>query len=105
ASKFPPAVRSFFEREDMPESPGNKGWRPPFLPKFAGAVKARRITAAASMKDEDEAFRDSVFEILLSSHDLVENTRALAAKAGYFVAVDNSCDDWDYAEAARYLLE
>jgi hydroxypyruvate reductase len=45
-----------------------------------------------------------VFEILLSSHDLVENARALAEKAGYFVAVDNSCDDWDYADAARYLL-
>ena len=29
----------------------------------------------------------------------------LAQKAGYFVAVDNSCDDWDYADAARYLLE
>jgi hydroxypyruvate reductase len=29
----------------------------------------------------------------------------LAQKAGFFVAVDNSCDDWDYAEAARYLLE
>jgi hydroxypyruvate reductase len=29
----------------------------------------------------------------------------LAREAGYFVAVDNSCDDWDYADAARYLLE
>ena len=57
------------------------------------------------MSGEDEAFRDSVFEILLSSHDLVENARALAEKAGYYVAVDNSCDDWDYADAARYLLE
>ena len=57
------------------------------------------------MTGEDEAFRDSVFEILLSSHDLVENARALAQKAGYFVAVDNTCDDWDYADAARYLLE
>ncbi|HWG20692.1 MAG TPA: DUF4147 domain-containing protein [Terracidiphilus sp.] len=103
-AKFPPAVRAFFERDDMPESPGNKSWRPPFLPRIAGAVLARRITAAASMKDEDRAFRDSVFEILLSSHDLVENTRALAEKAGYHVAVDNSCDDWDYADAARYLL-
>ncbi len=26
-------------------------------------------------------------------------------KAGYYTAVDNSCDDWDYADAARYLLE
>ena len=57
------------------------------------------------MSGENEAFRDSVFEILLSSHDLVENARALAVKAGFHVAVDNSCDDWDYADAARYLLE
>jgi hypothetical protein len=57
------------------------------------------------MSGEDPAFRDSVFEILLSSHDLVENARALAQKAGYHVVVDNSCDDWDYADAARYLLE
>ena len=35
----------------------------------------------------------------------MENVRALAAEAGYYVVVDNSCDDWDYADAARYLLE
>jgi glycerate 2-kinase len=105
APKLPAKVRAFFEREDMPESPGNKSWKPPFLPRFAEAVLARRLTAAATMKDEDHAFRDSVFEILLSSHDLVENARAIAQKAGYFVAVDNTCDDWDYADAARYLLQ
>jgi hydroxypyruvate reductase len=106
-SKFPPAVRDFFERGDLPESPGNKGWRPQFLPKLprTDAVLARRVTAAASMNSEDAGFRDSVFEILLSSHDLVENARALAQKAGYHTVVDNSCDDWDYAAAARYLLE
>ena len=51
APKLPPSVRAFFEREDLPESPGNKGWRPPFFPKFPklGKVRARRITAAASM--------------------------------------------------------
>jgi hydroxypyruvate reductase len=107
AAKLPPAVSAFFERDDLPESPGNKGWRPPFFAKFPklGAVAARGVTAAASMSGEDEAFRKSVFEILLSSHDLVENARALAEKAGFHVAVDNSCDDWNYAEAARYLLE
>jgi len=105
AEKLPAPVSAFFDREDMPESPGNKSRRPPFLPKFAGAVLARRITSAATMKEEDAAFRNSVFEILLSSHDLVENASAIAEKEGYFVAVDNSCDDWDYADAARYLLE
>jgi glycerate 2-kinase len=106
--KLPPKVRTFFEREDLPESPGNKTWRPPFLSKKLAkpdAVLARRVTAAATMSGEDGAFRDSVFEILLSSHDMVENARVRAQNAGYFVAVDNSCDDWDYADAARYLLE
>ena len=66
---------------------------------------ARKVTTAAAMSGEDVAFRDSVYEILLSSHDLVENARILAEKAGFHAEVDNSCDDWDYAEAARYLLE
>ena len=107
APKLPLSIRAFFEREDLPESPGNKGWRPSFLPKlpWTDAMRPRRITSAASMSGEDVAFRDSVFEILLSSHDLVENARTLAREAGYHVVVDNSCDDWDYADAARYLLE
>jgi len=106
APKLPPSIRAFFEREDMPESPGNKGWRPPFFPKFSrpGAPPARRVTAAATMSGEDDTFSKSVFEILLSSHDLAENARLLAQKAGFDVVVDNSCDDWDYADAARYLL-
>ncbi len=109
AEKLPPSIRAFFEREDMPESPGNKNRRVTFLPHkmpWAGEQPTpRSMTAAASMTGEEPAFRDSVFEILLSSHDLVENARALARNAGYHVVVDNSCDDWDYAEAARYLLE
>jgi len=106
--KFPPSVRSFFNQDDLPESPGNKGWKPPFMPRLPWSpepASARRMTSAASLTGEDDAFRDSIFEILLSSHDLVENARTLTAKMGFFVAVDNSCDDWDYADAARYLLE
>ena len=36
--KLPASVRNFFERADFPESPGNKGWRPPFFPKFGVAA-------------------------------------------------------------------
>jgi glycerate 2-kinase len=106
ARKLPAKVAAFFEREDLPESPGNKGRLPAFLPKlpWPGQTHPRPLTNANSMSGESAAFRDSVFEILLSSHDLVENARNLAQKAGFFVAVDNSCDDWDYAEAAGYLL-
>lgn len=106
ARKFPAPVLAFFDRKDLPESPGNKKWLPPFLPRFqrSESSHARRITAAANLSSEDQTFRDSLFELLLSSHDLVESARILALKAGYFVAVDNSCDDWDYADASRYLL-
>ncbi|HEX4284844.1 MAG TPA: DUF4147 domain-containing protein [Terracidiphilus sp.] len=105
--KLPASVREFFNRADLPESPGDKGWRQTFLPrlpKLPGA-NARTEIGPTSSSTEEDAFRDSVFEVLLSSHDLVESARALAEKAGFFVAVDNSCDDWDYADAARYLLE
>ena len=105
---LPASVRAFFDAADIPESPGIKAaWRPAFLPKmpWAEAPRTRRATPVEGMSAEDPAFRDSVYEILLSSHDLVENARALARSAGYFTVVDNSCDDWDYTKAATYLLE
>jgi hydroxypyruvate reductase len=105
--KLPASVNAFFERGDLPESPGNKTWRQNMLPKLPRLIapSVRTFTAAGAMFGELEAFRDSVFEVLLSSHDLVEAARRLSERAGFFVAVDNSCDDWDYADAARYLLE
>lgn len=107
AEKLPASIRAFFERADFPESPGNKKWRPSFLPRFprSDASRTRPLVPANNMSDEDEAFQHSIFEILLSSHDLMENARTLARKAGYHVIVDNACDDWDYADAARYLLD
>ena len=43
-------------------------------------------------------------EILLSSDDLLDAARAVALSLDYEVVIDNDCDDWDYADAARYLL-
>lgn len=104
--KLPARVAEYFACKDLPESPGNKSRVAGFLPRLSRAGhQARSITAAVALSGENEAFRDSVFEVLLSSHDLIENARLLAQKAGFFVAVDNSCDDWDYADAARYLLK
>ena len=107
AARFPAPVRAFFDRTDLPESPGNKKWRPPFLPRLQRnqPPQPRKFTSVASLDGEDAAFRDSIFEVLLSTLDLVESARVLAQNAGYFVAIDNSCDDWDYADAARYLLD
>jgi hydroxypyruvate reductase len=108
-AKFPAAVRAFFERADLPESPGNKTRRGPFLPRLPWSERTEKSAQAneaqASTAAEDAAFRDSMFEVLLSSHDLVENARTLAEQAGYHTVVDNACDDWDYADASRYLLQ
>ena len=106
--EFPESVRAFFERGDIPESPGNKSRRAPFLPRLpwkdSHATTLRKAVPGA-MQSEDDAFRNSIFEVLLSSHDLVENARTKAQALGYFTVVDNSCDDWDFADAARYLLQ
>jgi glycerate 2-kinase len=44
-------------------------------------------------------------ETLLSSDDLLHAAQAHARTLGYEVVIDNTCDDWDYADATRYLLD
>jgi hydroxypyruvate reductase len=41
---------------------------------------------------------------MLSADDLAESARVKAESLGFFTVVDNSCDDWNYREAAEYLL-
>src|SRR5580698_3122948 len=85
-AKFPASVRAFFERADIPESPGNKSRRAPFLPRLPwidrqdSDATAHRKAVPLTMQAEEDAFRNSIFEVLLSSHDLVENARAEAQK-------------------------
>jgi glycerate 2-kinase len=42
---------------------------------------------------------------LLSSESLIEAASKIATEEGYHVVVDNTCDDWDYREAALYLVD
>ncbi|MGB6975504.1 MAG: DUF4147 domain-containing protein [Terracidiphilus sp.] len=106
-SKLPDAVTRLLLRQgpsDVTETPAQRsplGWMPPRL----GLTKPPPAPAVQGGKDANLTLPHSIFETLLSSHDLLENARAAAQKAGYVVAVDNSCDDWNYADAARYLLE
>src|SRR5580658_3209715 len=54
---------------------------------------------------ETPALPEAPVETLLSSDDLIDAARTMALSLGYEVVIDNSCDDWDYADAARYLLD
>ena len=54
---------------------------------------------------ETPSLPEAPVEILLSSDDLIDAARVQAIRLGYEVVIDNSCDDWDYADAARYLLD
>jgi glycerate 2-kinase len=54
---------------------------------------------------ETPALAHAPVETLLSSDDLIDAAREKALALGYETVVDNSCDDWDYGDAARYLLD
>jgi glycerate 2-kinase len=85
--KFPPAVRDYFEH----------------LPQHL-AEPAHQGNGHKDGNGATHAFEHAQFDTLLSNHDFVNAARDRAQALGYRVVIDNSCDDWDYAEAARYLL-
>lgn len=55
-------------------------------------------------KPDDPAFRHSHWFPVLSNEATLRHAAEAAAHAGFAVVTDNSCDDWDYARAAEYLL-
>jgi glycerate 2-kinase len=74
--QFPASVREVFQRHALDETP----------------------------KSDDPAFHRSRWWTVLSNASLVEAVKTEAARHGFVVEVDNSCDDWDYVRAADYLL-
>jgi glycerate 2-kinase len=75
--QFPASVRELFQRHALDETP----------------------------KSDDPAFHRSRWWPVLSNSTLLEAAKNEAERHGFIVEVDNSCDDWDYARAAEYLLE
>jgi len=61
--------------------------------------------AQETPKADHPAFERASWIPLLSSDDLIEVTTEAAQQRGFHVTVDNSCDDWDYRDAAIYLLD
>ncbi len=96
-AQFPASVRAWFERENPPETRERRGLWAPLMARIA-----HQDSASARVHSPRYP---AMFELLLSSHDLVEGARAHAEAAGFYTVVDNGCDDWDYADAAQYLLE
>lgn len=52
-----------------------------------------------------ESDSEAHFDTLLSSDDFLNAARGRAHALGFKVIIDNACDDWDYADASRYLLK
>jgi glycerate 2-kinase len=75
--QFPQSARELFERHALEETP----------------------------KSDDPAFVRARWWPVLSNQTAIEEANVAAERAGWFVHVDNSCDDWDYARAADYLLD
>lgn len=75
--KFPESVRELFERHALEETP----------------------------KSDDPTFIRGRWWTIASNSDLLKTAKQEAERQGFTVEIDNSCDDWDYAKAADYLLE
>jgi glycerate 2-kinase len=102
--KFPPSVRRFFSRPDLPETPGDKAAlkKRTELAEQARNAGVKRFTHAYATV---EAGFTNWLITLLSNRDLLRAAREKAAALGYEVIVDNGCDDWPYDKAATYLVD
>jgi hydroxypyruvate reductase len=74
--RFPKSVATLFEERSLEETP----------------------------KASDPAFARARWWPVLSNGTALEIAAEQARGAGFQVTVDNTCDDWDYARAADYLL-
>ena len=100
--KFPLKVREYFDMLRLDDTPAERSAEAA-TPRRKLALKMPSRKKAAA--DPSVAFGDSHLDTLLSNHDFVNAARDRAHALGFKVVIDNTCDDWDYADAARHLLE
>ena len=76
------------------------------MEQFPASVRERFRTRALeeTPKDDDPAFQRCRWWTVLSNSTAQRAAAQRAAAERFAVEVDNSCDDWDYARAADYLL-
>jgi hydroxypyruvate reductase len=72
------------------------------LPQFPAAV--RQFFSASLPETPKPGAFPARFHTLLCSDDLAEAARREASALDFTAVIDNTCDDWDFAEAANYLL-
>jgi hydroxypyruvate reductase len=75
--ELPASVRELFERHALEETP----------------------------KKDDPAFARSRWWKVLSNETAEKAAAAAASRQGFAVEIDHTCDDWDFAPAADYLLD
>ena len=73
----PGSVEAWFEHPDLPETP----------------------------KPGDPAFAHACRQVILSSDHLAEAAVRAAQALGFLAVIDNTPDDWEYRDAAKYLLQ
>ncbi|WP_263382341.1 glycerate kinase type-2 family protein [Granulicella arctica] len=72
-------------------------------PKVLAFFKGPRLLETP--KFDHAAFLHADWICLVSSDDLCRGAESLARRAGFVTLIDNTCDDWDYRDAAKYLID
>ena len=72
---------------------------------FPESVKRLFLQLEETPKPGDPAFAHSRWWTILSNQHAAQSAAAQAARTGFAVEIDNRPDDWDYREAADYLLD
>ncbi len=56
-------------------------------------------------KPGEESFAQADWDVVLSSEHLAAAAAKAARAAGFRVEIDNGCDEWEYVDAGRYLID